>query len=78
MNAGIEDATVVIVGAGPIGLELAVALKHAGIDCIQFDASNVGATIGWYPPQMQFHSRQRWRPMCQASSLPELRCRVPR
>jgi thioredoxin reductase (NADPH) len=47
---------VVIVGAGPIGLELAVALKLDGIDYLQFDASSIGATIAWYPLQMQFHS----------------------
>jgi thioredoxin reductase (NADPH) len=47
---------VVIVGAGPIGLELAVALKQEGIDYLQFDRSSIGATIAWYPLQMQFHS----------------------
>lgn len=47
---------VAIVGAGPIGLELAVALKQAGIDYVQFDAGQIGTTIAWYPPQMLFHS----------------------
>src|SRR5437867_8001391 len=47
---------VAIIGAGPIGLELAVALKHAGIDYVQFDADQIGSTIEWYPPQMLFHS----------------------
>jgi thioredoxin reductase (NADPH) len=47
---------VAVVGAGPIGLELAVALKQAGIDYLQFDASIIGATIAWYPQQMLFHS----------------------
>jgi thioredoxin reductase (NADPH) len=51
-----QHTTVVIVGAGPIGLELAVALKQAGIDYLQFDESMIGATIGWYPQQMLFHS----------------------
>jgi len=45
-----------IIGAGPIGLELAVALKQAGIDYMQFDAGQVGATMQWYPQQMLFHS----------------------
>ena len=48
---------VAIVGAGPIGLELAVALKQAGIDYVQFDASQIGSTIAWYPIDMLFHSR---------------------
>ena len=47
---------VAIIGAGPIGLELAVALKQAGIDYIQFDAGQIGATMQWYPPEMVFHS----------------------
>ena len=51
-----ETTRVAIVGSGPIGLELAVALKQAGIDYLQFDASSIGATIAWYPQQMLFHS----------------------
>ena len=45
-----------IIGAGPIGLELAVAFKRAGIDYIQFDAGQIGATMQWYPQEMVFHS----------------------
>jgi len=51
-----ERTQVVIVGAGPIGLELAVALKQEGIEYLQFDEASIGATIAWYPLQMQFHS----------------------
>ena len=51
-----RDHTVAIIGAGPIGLELAVELKRAGIDYVQFDAGQIGSTIQWYPPQMLFHS----------------------
>lgn len=47
---------VAIIGAGPIGLELAVAFKQAGIDYVQFDAGQIGSTIAWYPLQMLFHS----------------------
>src|SRR5581483_3692603 len=47
---------VAVIGAGPIGLELAVALKQAGIDYVQLDAGQIGSTIEWYPPQMLFHS----------------------
>ncbi|HYI13318.1 MAG TPA: NAD(P)-binding domain-containing protein [Thermoanaerobaculia bacterium] len=45
-----------VIGAGPIGLELAVALKQAGVDYVQFDAAQVGATMQWYPQEMLFHS----------------------
>ena len=51
-----ESHRVAIIGAGPIGLELAVAFKQAGIDYVQFDASQIGSTIAWYPIEMQFHS----------------------
>lgn len=51
-----ESHQVAIIGAGPIGLELAVAFKQAGIDYVQFDAAQIGSTIAWYPPQMLFHS----------------------
>ena len=47
---------VAIIGAGPIGLELAVALKRANIDYVQFDAKQIGATMQWYPLEMVFHS----------------------
>jgi len=47
---------VAIIGAGPIGIELAVALKQAGIDYVHFDAGQIGTTVAWYPIQMLFHS----------------------
>jgi thioredoxin reductase (NADPH) len=47
---------VIVVGAGPIGLELAVALKRAGIDYLHFDARQIGYTISWFPPQTKFFS----------------------
>ena len=50
------DAEVGIIGAGPLGIELAVALKRTGIACLQFDAAQVGHTISWFPPQTRFFS----------------------
>src|SRR5687768_16156723 len=50
------DAQVAIIGAGPLGIELAVALKRAAVSYIQFDASQVGYTISWFPPQTRFFS----------------------
>ena len=47
---------VAIIGAGPIGIELAVALKQAGVDYVHLDAGPVGTTMTWYPLLMQFHS----------------------
>src|SRR5688572_20691896 len=45
-----------IVGAGPIGLELAVALKQRKIDYVHFDAKQIGYTISWFAPQTRFFS----------------------
>jgi len=50
------NTDVLIVGAGPIGIELAVALKSAAIDYRQLDASQIGSTIQWFAPQTQFFS----------------------
>src|SRR5947209_12029588 len=47
---------VAVIGAGPIGLELAVALKRAGVDYLHFDARQIGYTISWFAPQTRFFS----------------------
>ncbi len=47
---------VVIVGAGPIGLELAVSLQRAGVSYAQLDAGAVGATMEWWAPGTRFFS----------------------
>lgn len=56
---GVSDTLstdVLIVGAGPIGLELAVALKREGIEYAQVDAGQVGSTIEWFAPNTHFFS----------------------
>src|SRR6478752_7748753 len=47
---------VILIGAGPIGLELAVALKRNNIDYLHFDARQIGYTISWFAPQTRFFS----------------------
>src|SRR5438477_12452532 len=51
-----ERTDVAIIGAGPIGIELAVALKRAGVDYLHFDAKQIGYTISWFAPQTKFFS----------------------
>jgi thioredoxin reductase (NADPH) len=46
----------IIIGAGPIGLELAVALKDAGVDYLHLEAGAIGQTITWYPKQVRYFS----------------------
>src|SRR3954453_15669925 len=50
------SSDVAIIGAGPIGIELAVALKRAGVDYQHFDAKQIGYTISWFAPQTRFFS----------------------
>jgi thioredoxin reductase (NADPH) len=50
------DAEVAIIGAGPIGIELAIALKKYGMSYIQFDKGQVGQMIYNFPPQTRFFS----------------------
>ena len=56
MGMKVIETDVAVVGAGPIGLELAIALKKAGIEYLQFDARQVGYTISWFAPQTRFFS----------------------
>ncbi len=51
-----EATDVLVVGAGPIGLELAVALKQAGVDYVQVEAGPVGSTIAWWAPETRYFS----------------------
>lgn len=45
-----------VIGAGPIGIEMAIALKRAGVDYMHFDARQIGYTVSWYAPQTRFFS----------------------
>jgi thioredoxin reductase (NADPH) len=47
---------VAIIGAGPIGLEMAVVLKRSGVDYLHFEARQIGYTMSWWPPQTYFFS----------------------
>jgi thioredoxin reductase (NADPH) len=47
---------VAVIGAGPIGLELAVCLRRAGVNYIHFDAQQIGYTISWWPRNTNFFS----------------------
>lgn len=54
-----EDGTLyeaAIIGAGPIGLELAVHFKRAGVAYIHFDARQIADTMTWWPRNTSFFS----------------------
>ena len=47
---------VAIVGGGPIGLELGVALQRAGVSFQILEAGTIGNTIAWWAPQTRWFS----------------------
>lgn len=51
-----DSTEIAIIGAGPIGIELAVALKRSGKEFRHFDAHQIGYTISWWPRQTSFFS----------------------
>lgn len=52
----IKETDVIIVGGGPLGIELAVLLKRNNIDYLHFEARQIGDTISKWPRQTQFFS----------------------
>ncbi len=46
----------IIIGAGPIGLEVAACLKRGGAEYLHFDAKQIGYTMSWWPRNTQFFS----------------------
>ena len=52
------DAEVAVVGAGPIGLEMAIALKTCNISYLIFDKSQAAQMVYNYPPMTKFFSAQ--------------------
>jgi thioredoxin reductase (NADPH) len=47
---------VAIVGAGPLGIELAICLKREGVDYLHLDAAQIGHTLTWWPRNTSFFS----------------------
>lgn len=47
---------IAVIGAGPIGIELAVCLKRAGVRYIHFDARQIGYSMTWWPRNTNFFS----------------------
>ncbi len=51
-----QETEVVIVGAGPIGIEMAVGLSCRGVSYVHYEAGSIGWTIGWFAPDTTFFS----------------------
>lgn len=52
----VVSTQVAIIGAGPIGLEMAVVLKRLGVEYLHFEARQIGYTMSWWPRQTYFFS----------------------
>ena len=50
----------IIVGAGPIGIELATVFKRASINYLHLEAGQIGATITRWPRNTRFFSSPEW------------------
>ncbi len=55
---------VVIIGAGPIGIEVAAALAANSVDYLHVEAGQIGETIFRYPPNTLFFSSPEWLAIC--------------
>jgi thioredoxin reductase (NADPH) len=44
-----DQTDVAIIGGGPLGIELAVAMKREGIPYLHFESHQIGHTMSWWP-----------------------------
>lgn len=51
-----NDVDIALIGAGPLGVEMAVGLKRAGLSYVQIEANQVGATMQWWAPGTRWFS----------------------
>ncbi len=56
LKKSIASYEIGIIGAGPIGLEMAAALKRSGVDYLHLEARQIGHTISWWPRETHFFS----------------------
>ena len=56
MSQNEPNAQIALIGAGPVGIEIAVALRQGGLDYIHLDAGQVGQTIHGFAPGTRFFS----------------------
>jgi len=47
---------IVIIGAGPIGIELAAAVKAANLEYLHLEAGQIGSTMQWWAPGTKYFS----------------------
>lgn len=52
----IPHTPIALIGAGPLGIEMAVALKRAELPYTHFEAGQVGSTMQWWAPGTRWFS----------------------
>jgi len=56
MENMVTKTEIAIIGAGPIGIELAIALERAGADYLLIEAKQIGHAFSKWPPNTHFYS----------------------
>lgn len=51
-----QNTDFIIIGAGPIGIEMAIALKDEAYNFRHFEAGSIASTIAWWAPETMFFS----------------------
>lgn len=51
---------VILIGAGPIGIEMAAVLQRAAVSCLHVDKGTIGSTITRWPRNTRFFSSPEW------------------
>jgi thioredoxin reductase (NADPH) len=51
-----KQTSIALIGAGPLGIELAVGLRQAGLDYVHLEAGQVGSTMQWWAPHTRWFS----------------------
>lgn len=52
----IQETDIIIIGGGPIGIELAIALERLGADYLLIEARQIGDAFSQWPPNTHFFS----------------------
>jgi len=55
-NQSPPEIDVAVIGAGPIGIEMAIALKKTNVDAVLFEAKQIGHAISSWPANSHFYS----------------------
>lgn len=64
MSSEDHEYDFIVIGAGPIGIEVAAALKHHGADYLHFESQQIGHTISRYARFARFFSSPERLAIC--------------